>query len=70
MPKGKKGLAGFPARLRATRLSRGLTQQECGFPQTWMSHFETGERLPSLENFRKLCIVLNVRPDYLLDIEP
>lgn len=47
-----------------------MTQQEIaektGIPSTSISHIEAGSRKPSLENFYKLIIVLNVSADYLL----
>lgn len=60
----------FGARLRARREARRWTQAElagkCGTVSSWISHFEAGRRLPSLENFRRLCSVLGVSADSLL----
>ncbi|RZH38816.1 helix-turn-helix domain-containing protein [Acinetobacter pittii] len=60
----------FCARLKEIRKQRKLTQQELaeksGIPSTSISHIEAGSRKPSLENFYKLIVVLNVSADYLL----
>ena len=60
----------FCARLKEIRKQRKLTQQELaeksGIPSTSISHIEAGSRKPSLENFYKLVVVLNVSADYLL----
>ena len=60
----------FPARLRAAREKRGLTQGElakrAGLQMSAISHFETGTRKPSFENLRRLADALDVTTDYLL----
>lgn len=60
----------FKIRLKEVRKTRKLTQQELaektGIPVTSIAHFESGSRKPSLENFYKLIVVLNVSADYLL----
>lgn len=60
----------FCARLKEIRTQRKMTQQEVadktGIPATSISHIEAGSRKPSLENFLKLAVVLNVSSDYLL----
>ena len=60
----------FCARLKEIRKQRKLTQQELaeksGIPSTSIYHIEAGSRKPSLENFYKLVVVLNVSADYLL----
>lgn len=60
----------FPGRLRETRNLRGLDQAELGelakIPATSISHFESGNRKPSLDNLRKLADALQVSIDYLL----
>jgi len=47
-----------------------MTQQDIaektGIPSTSISHIEAGSRKPSLENFYKLVVVLNISSDYLL----
>lgn len=61
----------FPARLRAAREYRGLTQgqlaekAEMKNPSA-ISHFETGTRKPSFDNLRILADKLQVTTDYLL----
>lgn len=59
-------------RLRYARLKRGLSQSElaekAGLVPSWIAHFEAGRRLPSLENFRKICIALGVTADSLLGL--
>ena len=60
----------FCARLKEIRTQRKMTQQDIsdktGIPSTSISHIEAGSRKPSLENFYKLVVVLNVSADYLL----
>ena len=60
----------FPARLRAARERRGLTQGElakrAGLQMSAISHFETGTRKPSFENLRRLADALDVTTDFLL----
>lgn len=60
----------FPARLRAAREKRGLTQGElakrAGLQMSAISHFETGTRKPSFENLRRLADALDVTTDFLL----
>ena len=60
----------FPLRLREAREMRKITQYElskksgCHF--TSIAQFETGARLPSIENLLKLAMALKVSSDYLL----
>lgn len=60
----------FCKRLKEIRTQRKMTQQDIaektGIPSTSISHIEAGSRKPSLENFYKLIVVLNVSGDYLL----
>ena len=60
----------FCLRLKEIRKMRKMTQQELaeksGIPSTSIAHFEAGSRKPSLENFYKLVVVLNISADYLL----
>jgi transcriptional regulator with XRE-family HTH domain len=60
----------FRSRLKETRKQRKLTQQQLAdltsIPVTSIAHFESGSRKPSLENFYKLIVVLNVSADYIL----
>ena len=60
----------FCVRLKEIRTQRKMTQQDIaektGIPSTSISHIEAGSRKPSLENFYKLVVVLNVSSDYLL----
>ena len=60
----------FCARLKEIRTQRKMTQQDIsdktGIPATSISHIEAGSRKPSLENFYKLIVVLNISADYIL----
>jgi len=60
----------FAARLVAARNSKGLKQEQLaektGMKTAAISHFETGNRKPSLDNLRKLAEALNVTSDFLL----
>ena len=60
----------FGARLQRFREIRGLTQAELGrraaMAAASVSHFETGQRAPSLESLVKLADALEVSTDALL----
>lgn len=60
----------FPARLKAARELRKITQSELaektGLPPTSISHFEAGSRKPSFDNLRRIAENLDVTADYLL----
>jgi transcriptional regulator with XRE-family HTH domain len=60
----------FPSRLRQASESRRWTQadlaERSGFKVTAISHFECGQRSPSLKNFVRLCKALNLKPEKLL----
>ena len=62
--------ASFPARLKAARRMRHLTQGELadrsGLPPASISHFEGGGRSPSCANLVRLADALDVPADYLL----
>ena len=61
-------------RLRAFREMRGLTQAELGakaeMAAASVSHFETGQRVPSLDSLVKLADALAVSVDALLGRVP
>ena len=61
---------GLPRRLAAQRESRGLTQAQlgakAGIAPGAISHFETGQRAPSLESLIKLADALECSVDFLL----
>jgi transcriptional regulator with XRE-family HTH domain len=61
---------GFGPRLQKLRELRGLTQAEfgrrAGISAASVSHFETGQRAPSLESLVKLADALEVSADTLL----
>lgn len=69
-------LAYFGARLREARERKFWTQAQLAkrgrFHAAHISHFETGERTPSLINLIRLCRVLDVKPNELLQdfLEP
>jgi transcriptional regulator with XRE-family HTH domain len=60
----------LPNRLRAFREMRGLTQSElgarAGMAAASVSHFETGQRIPSLDSLVRLADALEVSTDALL----
>jgi transcriptional regulator with XRE-family HTH domain len=64
----------FPAALRALRELRGLTQADLGkraeMGAASVSHFETGQRTPSLDSLVKLADALQVSVDTLLGRAP
>ena len=61
---------GLPERLRENRKMRGLTQAElgarAGIAAASVSHFETGQRAPSLESLVRLADALELSTDMLL----
>jgi DNA-binding XRE family transcriptional regulator len=62
----------FSSRLRQMRKEARLNQTELakqvGLTQTSIANIERGMRVPSLEVFRQMCVVLQVDPKWLLDI--
>lgn len=60
----------FSERLRTTREAKNLSQtalaERCGLQPSAISHFETGRRLPSFDNLKRLADALGVTIDYLL----
>jgi len=60
----------FAERLKQVRNSKGLSQSDLarktGLMPAAISHFETGQRRPSLDNLMKLVDALSVSCDYLL----
>jgi transcriptional regulator with XRE-family HTH domain len=62
--------ADFARRLQALREQRGFTQtqlgQRAGMASAAISHFETAQRVPSLESFGKIVDALEVSADSLL----
>lgn len=60
----------FCERLRTARESKRLSQTDLAkradLQPSAVSHFETGRRLPSFENLKRLADALNVTIDYLL----
>ena len=64
------GSDGLNLQLRTIRERRGLTQlalgQRAGMAPASISHFETGQRVPSLESLVKLADALEVSVDELL----
>jgi transcriptional regulator with XRE-family HTH domain len=60
----------FGERLRTVRLRRGYSQSQLadilGTDRMHISHFETGQRLPSFDTLGRLIGALNVSADFLL----
>jgi transcriptional regulator with XRE-family HTH domain len=69
----KKDDIDFPRCLRDARKLRGLTLQELskksGIYGTSIAKFETGARLPTVINLRRLALALNVSANFLLGIK-
>ena len=65
-------LATMGQRIALSRANNGMTQAElakaAGLQPAAVSHFETGHRLPSAANLRKLCRALDCSADYLLGL--
>ena len=60
----------FCAGLIVARKNAKMTQAELakatGLQSAAISHFECGQRQPSITNLRKLCLALKVSADFLL----
>jgi transcriptional regulator with XRE-family HTH domain len=60
----------FAANLKLARSKRSITQEQLAaktnLRQDWISHFENGRRLPSLEVFARLSKALAVTADSLI----
>lgn len=58
-------------KIREARLLRGWSQtvlaERSGLKPSAISHFETGQRKPSVENLCRLCDALDCFADFLLD---
>ena len=63
----------FGLRIRAGRENQKLTLDSaaelCDVSLSTWKQYERGERLPSLPKFIKICILLRVKPEYLLGSE-
>lgn len=70
MSQSSASAGAFPARLRAAREAKDLSQadlaQRTGLQPSAISHFETGRRSPSFDNLRVLADALSVTTDYLI----
>ena len=64
----------FGHRLRHFRESKKLTQstlaEKAGLTASWISHFETGNRSPGIENLIRLAWGLGISLDRLCGTEP
>lgn len=64
---------GLKENLKIYRKSMGIKQidfAKClGVSQKDISRWENGERTPNVENLKKICEVLNVSADIMLDIK-
>jgi transcriptional regulator with XRE-family HTH domain len=62
----------FALNLREARKKAGLSQAQlgklCGMSASHISHFESGRRVASLDNFVRLCHGLNVNSCVLLGL--
>lgn len=58
-------------KLYYARIKKGFSQQETatavGITRACYAHYEQGVREPSLELLKKICTVLDISVDYLLD---
>jgi len=60
----------FQERLKALRIERGFTQADLAkrmkCPPAMLSHYETGERKPGLDNLNAIIKALKCQPNDLL----
>ena len=52
-------------RVHSTKLSQEDLAKKCGLSASWISHFETGNRSPGIENLIRLSFGLGVSLDRL-----
>jgi len=56
--------------LRDTRMSKGLKQEELAemlkVPQSFVSKYESGERMLTFVETVSICLAMNITPDTLL----
>lgn len=68
-----KDKKGFGSRIKNGRENQALTiefaAELCEVSSSSWQQYERGERLPSISNFIKICIILEVTPAYLLGPE-
>lgn len=61
------------SRLRSLRKKHSLTMQQMGeklgLGHTYISRWESGLNMPSLENVYKICIIFGVTGGYMLGLE-
>src|SRR3569623_2988306 len=66
----RQGTEALPQNLKSLREMRGLTQAQlgarAGLAAAVISHFETGQRAPSIESLARLADALEVSADVLL----
>ena len=59
-------------RLKELRIEKSLTQQQVaallGITQRAYSHYEIGDREPSIEMLKKICHLFEVSADYLIGL--
>ncbi|MCI9576611.1 MAG: helix-turn-helix transcriptional regulator [Clostridiales bacterium] len=64
----------FPVRLRRlrerNRLKRVVLSQLCGLDRSAIAHYETGERLPSVDAICAIADYFEVSVDYLIGRTP
>lgn len=72
-PPAKFNPTQFRVRLRGSREGENITQQQlakkAGLTAAAISHFECGNRVPSVENFYKLCRALGASANDLMGLE-
>lgn len=59
-------------KLKQLRIEKGLTQKQVadylGCSTRAYGHYEAGEREPTFDFFKKLCLLFEVSADYLLGL--
>lgn len=59
--------------IRESIKQSGLTQteigQKLGISQQSVSHYVKGDKMPALDTFANLCVLLDVDPSYILGIK-
>lgn len=63
----------FKNKLKEIRTDRGLTTSEISkqlnITQSSYNKYENGLRTPNLEQFKKICLILNCSPSVLLELD-
>lgn len=52
-----------------SNLSQKEIAEKIGVSKSMLSHYKAGKKLPALDTFAKLCVVLDIDPKFILGID-